>query len=313
MASSKTSTLSLFAITTFLFILLSLLSYAKASETHHKKTSSPFEFLDHLKGCHKGDKVQGIQDLKKYLEKFGYLSSNNNGHFNDDDFDDQLESAVKTYQLNYHLKATGTLDAETVSNMMMPRCGVADIINGTSSMRSGKQRHPHHHHHGGHTVAHYTFFRGNPKWPASKYHLTYAFLQGTPAEATGPVARAFQTWAANTHFTFSQSNQNPDLTVSFHRGNHGDGAPFDGPGGTIAHAFAPTNGRFHYDADERFSVGAVSGAYDLETVALHEIGHLLGLGHSSVQGAIMYPTISPGVTKGLHGDDMQGIKALYNA
>ncbi|KAH0973018.1 hypothetical protein GBA52_025174 [Prunus armeniaca] len=145
------------------------------------------------------------------------------------------------------------------------------------------------------------------------YHLTYAFLQGTPAEATGPVARAFQTWAASTHFTFSQSNQNPDLTVSFHRGNHGDGAPFDGPGGTIAHAFAPTNGRFHYDADERYSVGAVSGAYDLETVALHEIGHLLGLGHSSVQGAIMYPTISPGVTKGLHGDDIQGIKALYNA
>ncbi|CAL9014532.1 unnamed protein product, partial [Prunus brigantina] len=291
------SHLSLFTITLFLILLSLLSSHATSSETHNQKTTSPFEFLEHLKGCHKGDKVQGIQDLKKYLGKFGYLSSNNNGHFNDDDFDDQLESAIKTYQLNYHLKATGTLDAETVSNMMMPRCGVADIINGTSSMRSGKQRHPHHHHHGGHTVAHYTFFRGNPKWPASKYHLTYAFLQGTPAEATGPVARAFQTWAASTHFTFSQSNQNPDLTVSFHRGNHGDGAPFDGRGGTIAHAFAPTNGRFHYDADERYSVGAVSGAYDLETVALHEIGHLLGLGHSSVQGAIMYPTITPGVTK----------------
>ncbi|KAI5341091.1 hypothetical protein L3X38_020365 [Prunus dulcis] len=247
-----------------LLILLSLLSsHATSSETHNNKIPSyPFEFLEHLKGCHKGDKVQGIQDLKKYLGKFGYLSSNNNGHFNDDDFDDQLESAIKTYQINYHLKATGTLDAKTVSNMMMPRCGVADIINGTSSMRSGKQRHPHHHHHGGHTVAHYPFFRGNPKWPASKYHLTYAFLQG----------------------------------------------------GTIAHAFAPTNGRFHYDADELFSVGSVSGAYDLETVALHEIGHLLGLGHSSVQGAIMYPTISPVVTQqSLHGDDIQGIKALYNA
>ncbi|CAB4275126.1 unnamed protein product [Prunus armeniaca] len=237
-----------------------------------------------------------------------------NGHFNDDDFDDQLESAIKTYQINYHLKATGTLDAKTVSNMMMPRCGVADIINGTSSMRSGKKRHPHHHH-GGHTVAHYSFFQGNPKWPASKYHLTYAFLQGTPAEAMGPVSSAFQTWAANTHFTFSevQSNQNPDLTVSFHRGNHGDGAPFDGPGGTIAHAFAPPNGIFHYDAAEAWAVGAVSGAFDLQSVALHEIGHLLGLGHSSVQGAIMFPSIGTGVTEqSLHGDDIQGIKALYN-
>ncbi|PQM32862.1 metalloendoproteinase 3-MMP [Prunus yedoensis var. nudiflora] len=177
-----------------------------------------------------------------------------------------------------------------------------------------KKRHSHHHH-GGDTVADYSFFQGNPTWPASKYHLTYAFLQGNPAEAMGPVSSAFQTWAANTHFTFSevQSNQNPDLTVSFHRGDHGDAAPFDGPGGTIAHAFAPTNGRFHYDADERFSVGALSGAYDLETVALHEIGHLLGLGHSSVQGAIMFPSIGSGVTQqSLHGDDIQGIKALYN-
>ncbi|BFG26796.1 hypothetical protein CerSpe_130700 [Prunus speciosa] len=144
MASSKTSTLSLFAITTFLFILLSLLSYAKASETHHKKTSSPFEFLDHLKGCHKGDKVQGIQDLKKYLEKFGYLNGNTN---NDDYFDDELESAIKTYQINYHLKVTGTLDAKTISKMEMPRCGVPDIINGTTSMRSGKKR-------GGHGSTH---------------------------------------------------------------------------------------------------------------------------------------------------------------
>ncbi|KAH0973015.1 hypothetical protein GBA52_025171 [Prunus armeniaca] len=131
----------------------------------------------------------------------------------------------------------------------------------------------------------------------------------------GPVSSAFQTWAANTHFTFSeaQNNQNPDLTVSFNRGDHGDGTPFDGPGGTIAHAFAPTNGRLHYDADERFSVGAVSGAYDFETIALHEIGHLLGLGHSSVQEAIMFPSVRSGVTQqSLHGDDIQGIQALYN-
>ena len=40
---------------------------------------------------------------------------------------------------------------------------------------------------------------------------------------------------------------------------------------------------------------------------------LLGLGHSSVKGAIMYPTISLEETKGLHQDDIQGIQALYNA
>ncbi|KAB1205330.1 Metalloendoproteinase 1 [Morella rubra] len=67
------------------------------------------------------------------------------------------------------------------------------------------------------------------------------------------------------------------------------------------------------DADKQWSVGARPGTIDLETVALHEIGHLLGLGHSSVEGAIMFPGISSEVTKGLHADDIRGIKTLYNA
>ncbi|KAG2722017.1 hypothetical protein I3760_02G109800 [Carya illinoinensis] len=227
--------------------LIPLLSHATTPPHSSNQKTSPFGFLNHLQGCHKGDKVKGIHELKTQA--------------NDDDFDELLESAVKTYQQNYHLKATGTLDAEKVSKMMMPRCGVADIINGTNSMQSGKKNN--HHRKGSfHAVSHYSFFQNAPKWPTSKYHLTYS--------------------------------------------------SFDGTGGTIAHAFVRTDGRFHYDADEPWSVGATPGAYDLETVALHEIGHLLGLGHSSVQGAIMESVISQGVTKGLHADDIAGIKALYN-
>ncbi|GLT71403.1 hypothetical protein SLA2020_434250 [Shorea laevis] len=299
-----------------LLLLLPLLSHATNSPKSHDKKSSPFEFLKHLQGCHKGDNIKGIQDLKKYLEQFGYLSyghSKNHTHANDDDFDELLESAIKSYQLNYHLNASGTLDDKTVSKMMMPRCGVADIINGTNSMRAGKNRH--HNRHGSlHTVSHYSFFDTNPKWPPSKYHLTYGFLDGTQTAAMNPVAQAFQTWASRTHFTFSraQSVSSADIKIGFHSRNHGDGNPFDGAGGTLAHAFAPTDGRFHYDADESWSVGASPNAFDLQTVALHEIGHLLGLGHSEVEGAIMYSGIPAGVTKGLHADDIQGIKALYN-
>jgi hypothetical protein len=126
--------------------------------------------------------------------------------------------------------------------------------------------------------------------------------------------QAFQAWASRTHFTFSQapSGSRPDIIVGFFRRDHGDGSPFDGPGGTLGHAFAPTDGRFHYDGDERWSVGAVSGAFDLQTIAVHEIGHNLGLGHSSVLEAIMFPTIPSGATKGLHPDDIEGIRVLYN-
>ncbi|KAJ0042270.1 hypothetical protein Pint_19421 [Pistacia integerrima] len=305
-----------FLLFSFLILLLSLLSHSVLADNTNDKKQSPFEFINHLQGCHKGDKVEGTNELKKYLGKFGYLnysSSMTQKHANDDDFDELLESAIKTYQLNYHLKVTGVLDANTVSKMTMPRCGVADIINGATRMRSGHKRHHNASSHF-HTVAHYSFFPGNPKWPANKYHLTYAFLPGTRADAMNPVAKAFTTWAGNTHFKFTQTQnaRNADITVSFHSGDHRDGSPFDGPGGILAHAYAPRDGRFHYDADERWSVSATQGSIHLETVALHEIGHLLGLGHSSVEGAIMFPSISAGVTKGLHGDDIRGIRALYN-
>ena len=310
MASKAFSSLLLFTI-----LLLPFLSQGTSRNPNDKK-ASPFDFLKHLQGCHKRDNVTGIYELKDYLKKFGYLNyshAKNQTHANDDDFDELLESAIKTYQQNYHLKTIGTLDAKTVSNMMMPRCGVADIINGTNSMSSDKKSH--HHNHGSfHTVSHYTFFNGKPKWPASKYSLTYGFLPGTASQARSTIAKAFQTWAANTHFTFSRARDDTkaDIKVSFDSRDHGDGSPFDGPGGTLAHAFAPTNGRFHYDVDEKWSVGAIPNAFDLEIVALHEIGHLLGLGHSSTQGAIMFPSIAPGGTKGLHKDDIDGIKVLYN-
>ncbi|KAF8005900.1 hypothetical protein BT93_K0245 [Corymbia citriodora subsp. variegata] len=179
-------------------------------------------------------------------------------------------------------------------------------------MRSGK-REIRHDSNKFHTVGHFTFFDGNPKWPSSKYHLTYAFNSGTRADVVDPVSRAFKTWASATHFTFSQSQdyESADIKIAFARRDHGDNAPFDGPNGVIAHAFQPTIGMFHYDADEPWSVGPVRDSFDMETVALHEIGHLLGLGHSSVEGAIMYPSIGHGVSKGLHGDDVQGIKTLY--
>ncbi|KAI9185277.1 hypothetical protein LWI28_005807 [Acer negundo] len=50
-------------------------------------------------------------------------------------------------------------------------------------------------------------------------------------------------------------------------GDHGDGFPFDGPGRVLAHAFAPTDGRLHYDADEQCAAPG-SNSFDLETVAL---------------------------------------------
>ncbi|CAK9308931.1 unnamed protein product [Citrullus colocynthis] len=188
--------------------------------------------------------------------------------------------------------------------MAMPRCGVEDVINGTTWMPNHKSGHTQFH-----KVSHLAFFEGNLKWPASKFHLSYAFLPGYPSE----VSRAFSKWAFNTQFTFSHvvDYKKADIKISFERGEHRDDGSFDGVGGILAHAYPPTDERLHFDGDEAWSVGALTGYFDVETVALHEIGHVLGLQHSSIPGAIMFPSISAGVTKGLHEDDIAGVKALY--
>ncbi|KAL1820669.1 hypothetical protein DCAR_0417005 [Daucus carota subsp. sativus] len=277
----------------------------------------PFGFLKPLEGCKKGENLEGLRELKQYLNKFGYLNYNSSKAHDNDDFDDFLEAAMKAYQANYNLNVTGTLDSETLSKMVTPRCGVPDIINGTNSMTRNKKRHRHNNSPKKlHTVSHYTFFQGSPRWPADKTSLTYWFNPRTiQTDAMPAFVRAFDKWASITqYFTFAQTEdyESSDLKISFERGDHGDGSSFDGRGGVLAHAFRPTNGNLHCDADELWSIGALQDYTDLETVALHEIGHLLGLDHSSVEDAIMFPTIRSGVTKDLHDDDIQGIKALYN-
>ncbi|KAJ4702677.1 Metalloendoproteinase [Melia azedarach] len=316
---STSKVLPLFSFISLIIVLFSLLTrYSVLAHSNSEQISHSFGFIDHLKGCHKGDKVRGIHELKKYLETFGYLNYNNyfksQTHATNDDFDELLEFAIKTYQLNYHLKSTGVLDEKTIVMMEKPRCGVADIINGTTRMRSsqsGQQNNESSHFH---TVAHYGFFKSSPKWPASKFNLTYAFLQGTRDDAKDPIARAFHTWAANTPFKFSQTQDYnaADIKIGFYSGDHGDRVPFGSLYGALAHAYPPSDGRLHFNADQAWGVGANKGLYDLETTALHEIGHLLGLGHSSVEDALMYATLPAGVTKGLHGDDIQGIKDLYD-
>jgi hypothetical protein len=56
----------------------------------------------------------------------------------------------------------------------------------------------------------------------------------------------------------------------------------------------------------------VSGQFDLQTVYLHELGHGLGLGHSSDTQAVMYAYYT-GAHCQLAQDDVDGVSALYPA
>ena len=97
----------------------------------------------------------------------------------------------------------------------------------------------------------------------------------------------------------------------FVRRDHGDGSPFDGPGKVLAHAFYPQNGRVHFDEDERFTINGRPGI-DLLWVAVHEIGHAIGLAHSDVRTSIMWPSYTGyKANLRLDNDDIQGVQSLY--
>ncbi|XP_055802560.1 metalloendoproteinase 3-MMP-like [Solanum dulcamara] len=276
-----------------------------------------------LLGCHSGQKVDGIAKIKKYFQHFGYINSFTNFT---DHFDDTLESALKTYQKNFNLNATGVLDAPTIQHLIKPRCGNADVVNGTSTMNSGKP--PADSPTKMHTVAHYSFFPGRPRWPASKTDLTYAFFpdNNLTDDIKSVFSRAFERWSEVTPLSFTEtaSFELADIKIGFFNGDHNDGEPFDGPMGTLAHAFSPPAGHFHLDGEENWVVDGVPvnegnffsilSAVDLESVAVHEIGHLLGLGHSSVEDSIMYPSLEAGIRRvELVDDDIQGVQELYGS
>ncbi|GMQ04880.1 hypothetical protein CsSME_00050141 [Camellia sinensis var. sinensis] len=266
------------------------------------------KFLDAGKGSH----VTGMSELKKYFQRFGYLDTVPETSLTDT-FDDRFESAVITYQKNLGLAVTGKLDTDTVTQIISPRCGVSDDAAPAP--------------HKLHVSRHYAYFHGQPRWArSSPMTLTYAFSPVniihyvSQSDLKAVFERAFSRWSAVIPVNFTEANNYwaADIKIGFYHGDHGDGEAFDGVLGILAHAFSPENGRFHLDAAETWAVDFGSEkskvAVDLESVVTHEIGHILGLAHSSVKQAVMYPSLSPRTKKvDLRLDDVEGVQSLYGS
>ncbi|ROT74143.1 Matrix metalloproteinase-24 [Penaeus vannamei] len=95
---------------------------------------------------------------------------------------------------------------------------------------------------------------------------------------------------------------------------------FDGPSGILAHAYFPYEfghygGDVHFDESEKWTIKPKDeyDGLDFFTVAVHEIGHSLGLAHSPVADSIMFPYYK-GYTPhfSLAYDDVMAMWELYN-
>lgn len=274
----------------------------------------------------RGEDVVALQD---YLQHFGYLAAEDPDHDTygaaayplgeDDDlavlegrpavtsgsFDDATAHALRHLQRYAGLPATGEVDEATAELLNTKRCGNADPAGLAEFTTTGR------------------------KWATNnlRYSLDNVTPNVTTGEATLAMEQAFAMWSAHTPLRFSRvaSTSAAEIRIRFATGAHaapGTNDPaFDGPGGVLAHAFYPSvppapvtaiMGDAHFDDAETWTVAVPppAGRTDLTTVAAHEFGHSLGLGHSTVNGALMRAFYG-GPQRMLHDDDVNGIRHLY--
>ena len=94
----------------------------------------------------------------------------------------------------------------------------------------------------------------------------------SPAEVDYEIARAFKVWSDVSPLRFyridANSQRELDIEIRFSitgPADHGDGYPFDGPSGTLAHAFFPWSNKLggdaHFDEAEQWTINTPEGEF----------------------------------------------------
>lgn len=153
------------------------------------------------------------------------------------------------------------------------------------------------------------------KW--TKTDLTYGFTnsitngQFTQADAEVEFQKACDQWATPTGLNFNKgADPNAaDISITWEK--------IDGAGDVLWDSTSPdganTKVKMRFDTSEEWTKNNfVLSAANFLAVALHELGHAIGLKHSANPAAVMYPLIAPFVPPvKLITDDIDGARYLY--
>jgi peptidoglycan hydrolase-like protein with peptidoglycan-binding domain len=253
-----------------------------------------------------GARGQQVQALQDYLAKRGYLPNAELARTypswrpvvpsapTPGVYDATTESAVRAFQRARQLPETGVVNAATRAFFGGSHCGVPDGISATDHRDK--------------------FVIDN--WAYSQTNITWRLVNNAGDDGiTGPQARtqialAFQTWSNATNLTFTDLTDTPtpaNIQIVFSSGIVPENAG-QYSGGVIG-----------FNTLVNWSIAATTpvGSMDLQSVALHEVGHALGLLHSTVgtqQSVVMNIEFvgTNSQNRSLSTDDKLAISILYS-
>jgi peptidoglycan hydrolase-like protein with peptidoglycan-binding domain len=201
-------------------------------------------------------------------------------------YDEATEAAVTAMQRSYGLDRTGVVDADTLAMMQRPRCAHPD----------GEQPlDPSH-----------KFSTQGSRWTTRS--VSWRLNMGnerdiSAADVQSALRAAFDEVTFASGLSFPQITGTADIEVSFKDIGSRDAA--------LAQAYFPsTDAR---GGDLEFNVNRTWNKLEVQSIGLHELGHSMGLLHSSLTQSVMFPSTTSAASSRttLSNDDQLGLRVVY--